>query len=190
MVPLIGLNQENTMSLIFEIDEIPEEGMKIEVSEKAEHFKIDPIEGVLNQDVVVSGILKKADNDVYFSGAVSTVWSVNCSRCLEPILNRVETDMTADYVPKGNFPESNTDMELNEADIDVEYYTENKIDLTQSVYDQIMLSVPLATLCSETCKGLCSQCGTNLNIESCECGGEDSGDPRLAVLKNLKNQLE
>ena len=40
-------------------------------------------------------------------------------------------------------------------------------------------------LCREDCKGLCAQCGTNLNTDTCECAPVWE-DPRLAALKVLK----
>jgi uncharacterized protein len=41
-------------------------------------------------------------------------------------------------------------------------------------------------LCEEACKGLCAQCGRNLNLGACDCKF-DWEDPRLAALKGLFN---
>ncbi len=177
------------MSLVFDVDEIPEEGMSFDVSEKPEHFSISSEDGQLNQDVKVAGTLKKSGKEVFLTGRIWANISVNCSRCLEPVSNQINVDVFADYVPRESFPEFASDTELSKSDIDVEFYTENKIDLHQPVYDQIALSIPLASLCSETCKGLCSECGENLNPGPCGCGGGETADPRLAILKTLKNKL-
>lgn len=45
----------------------------------------------------------------------------------------------------------------------------------------------MKALCEEECKGLCPECGINLNFEKCQCV-EDTTDPRLMVLKKLMNQ--
>jgi uncharacterized protein len=50
-----------------------------------------------------------------------------------------------------------------------------------------VLAVPFAPLCAETCKGLCPQCGIDLNTGTCSC--EAPVDPRLAALKGLKLPL-
>jgi uncharacterized protein len=42
-------------------------------------------------------------------------------------------------------------------------------------------------LCAEACRGLCPECGTNLNSVTCSCRHEWV-DPRLAALKGLLNQ--
>jgi len=144
------------MSLVFDVDEIPEEGMSFHVSEKPEHFAISSEDGELNQDVKVTGTLKKTGKEVFFTGKILANISVNCSRCLEPVSNQINVDVFADYVSRESFPEIVSDTELRKSDIDVEFYTENKIDLHQPIYDQIALSIPLVSLCSETCKGLCS----------------------------------
>ncbi|MCK4979647.1 MAG: DUF177 domain-containing protein [Candidatus Delongbacteria bacterium] len=47
------------------------------------------------------------------------------------------------------------------------------------------LSLPFKKLCSENCKGLCSQCGKNLNVDSCTCSKEETIDPRWAKLAEL-----
>ena len=45
-------------------------------------------------------------------------------------------------------------------------------------------ALPVNPLCKTDCKGLCPQCGTNLNNGTCGCI-PDEGDPRLAVLRGL-----
>jgi uncharacterized protein len=51
--------------------------------------------------------------------------------------------------------------------------------------EQCYLAVPMKPLCREDCRGLCSECGTNLNSASCACQ-QTWVDPRLAVLDQLR----
>lgn len=53
-----------------------------------------------------------------------------------------------------------------------------------ALLEQIILSFPSRSLCHNECRGLCSQCGQNLNVETCQCN-QQSIDPRLAVLRDL-----
>lgn len=178
------------MSLVFEIGDIPEEGMPVDVKVGAAYFNRGKLDGTLSQDVLIQGTLSKWEPDVFLSGKITAEWSGKCSRCLEPVKIHIKTDISVKFAPQSESPEAGSDTELSESDIDVEYYTENKIDLSQPIYDQIMLSVPLADLCDENCLGLCSQCGANLNKGPCVCGDSATVDPRLAILKSLKNKLE
>ena len=70
-------------------------------------------------------------------------------------------------------------------DLEHETYQGDEIDLSNYIMEQVAISLPVKVVCSEDCKGLCSNCGNNLNFEMCACDKERV-DPRFAVLKNLK----
>jgi uncharacterized protein len=58
------------------------------------------------------------------------------------------------------------------------------LDLAPLLREGAWVAIPMKPLCHADCKGLCPQCGANLNLESCTC--ESAGiDPRLALLKDL-----
>lgn len=66
--------------------------------------------------------------------------------------------------------EQNEDeLELLERDLDFSTYSGNEVDVDELVLEQLELSIPGRILCSESCKGLCPECGINLNHESCSC---------------------
>ena len=58
------------------------------------------------------------------------------------------------------------------------------LDLAAVCWEEFVLALPVNPLCKTDCKGLCPQCGTNLNNGTCGCI-PDEGDPRLAVLRGL-----
>ncbi|NIT14548.1 MAG: DUF177 domain-containing protein, partial [Candidatus Dadabacteria bacterium] len=60
------------------------------------------------------------------------------------------------------------------------------IDITDYLTEMISTSFPLKILCSDNCKGLCSNCGADLNIEDCTCK-QDIVSPGFEILKNYKN---
>jgi uncharacterized protein len=62
------------------------------------------------------------------------------------------------------------------------------MDLVEPVREEFILSLPLRALCKEDCKGLCDQCGENLNQAKCTCE-EAEIDPRFASLLQLKKEL-
>jgi uncharacterized protein len=59
------------------------------------------------------------------------------------------------------------------------------VNLESILREQVLLTLPLKPLCSETCKGICPRCGADLNREPCQCPAEDSASP-FAKLKNIK----
>jgi uncharacterized protein len=65
-----------------------------------------------------------------------------------------------------------------------------EIDLKEALQEQVVMSIPMRPLCAETCKGLCSRCGANLNDGDCGCR-QNSFNIKFAALKDLKlNQKE
>ena len=179
------------MSLIIDVDDIPEEcSMDVDVLESPEHFKIDVSEGSLDRDVGIKGTLTRVGLDVYLNAEVTAGMELICSRCLESFHRDVRSKVSACFVPGEMREESGPDVELSTNDIEIEYYHNHKIDLTQPVYDQIILSLPMIRLCREDCKGLCPQCGVSLNRDTCQCKEDEEVDPRLAVLKELKEKIK
>jgi uncharacterized protein len=179
------------MSLVINCDDISDdEEYVFDLVEKPEFFKVDPEEGTLKKDVQVQGSLSKIGREVFLKGSISTEMEMICSRCLEPLNYKIRSKISSRYVPSQEAGNQDTDVELHASDIEVEYYSDGRIDLTQTVYDQMMLSLPLARLCREDCRGICSQCGVNRNKKNCQCSDKGSIDPRLAVLKTLKDKLK
>ncbi|MBT5055773.1 MAG: DUF177 domain-containing protein [Gemmatimonadetes bacterium] len=60
-----------------------------------------------------------------------------------------------------------------------------EISLVTMLHDAVALALPLRIHCKEDCKGLCGQCGDDLNKGSCGCS-EQQVDPRWAALAQLK----
>lgn len=179
------------MSLIIDVDDIPEErSLDLDLVEAPEHFKMDASEGALDRDVEVKCSLNRVGQDIFLKGNVSAGMSLICSRCLESFHQDIHSQVSARFVLEQVQEEPGPDVELSANDIDIEYYHDHKVDLTQPIYDQIMLSLPMVRLCSEDCKGLCPQCGVSLNLQSCDCKKDEDIDPRLAVLKEWKEKIK
>jgi uncharacterized protein len=63
-----------------------------------------------------------------------------------------------------------------------------EIDFTADIRDAIILAIPIKILCREDCKGLCPQCGQNLNSETCNCVVKKV-NPQWAALSTLKKRV-
>lgn len=179
--------------MFFTIDEIPTAGLNFSVIKKKAEFEFEPSGYSLVRDVEVTGTLSISGKDIYLSGAIKTELKLNCSRCLEPFQFPVESQVTAHFVPREEPDEDSVEhpeVELSTSDIDIEYYDGNRLDISQPVHDQILLALPFVAVCREDCKGLCGECGINLNNGPCGCNPDGPVDPRLEVLRSLKNKLK
>jgi uncharacterized protein len=116
-------------------------------------------------------------------GTVATVLELTCSRCLEPFPMPVTASFDLRYLPHaantGGDGEEVEDEDLSEA-----FYRDDVIDLGQMMEEQFYLALPMKPLCEADCKGLCANCGTNLNVAACDCQVRWE-DPRMAGLKAL-----
>ena len=74
----------------------------------------------------------------------------------------------------------------NEENDDIAVVPDMQLDLEDFCYPDIVMSLPTKLLCKDSCKGLCSVCGKNLNEGDCGCQTKEI-DPRLAALAELLN---
>ena len=81
------------------------------------------------------------------------------------------------------------ELSVTDAEAEIGYYQGEGILLEDVLREQVLLALPLKSTCREDCKGLCPQCGKNLNQEPCSCS-EPAEDPRWAVLKDIRERLE
>lgn len=117
-------------------------------------------------------------------GTVRTELELSCSRCLEAYRLPVDASFDQRYLPLGQGADDG-EVEVEEDDLETSYYRDEQIDLDELLQEQCYLALPMKPLCREDCRGLCPQCGTNLNTGTCGCE-QTWEDPRLAALKNLK----
>lgn len=148
-------------------------GATLKVDEK---IKIDSIDykGDLipvNSPVDVSAVITNTEGNLLITGKIKADLTLKCSRCLESF----------NYLFENDFEE---ELSNNDDSEDAIHFEGETIDITDIVVNNILLYLPISTLCSEDCKGLCPKCGVNLNINPCDCK-EENLDPRLAVLKGL-----
>ena len=82
-----------------------------------------------------------------------------------------------------------TEIELKEQDMGIVMFQGDDIDFTDAVQEQVMLALPMAPVCRENCRGLCTLCGSNLNKGDCGCNRTPS-DSRFDVLSSLSGKLK
>ncbi len=114
---------------------------------------------------------------------------VACSRCVNEVRLDIDEQLRVTFMPPSEMPADDTESseegaEVSTEDLDLFPFDGERIDLEPLFREQFVLAVPYAPLCREDCRGLCPQCGIDLNTGTCAC--EKPIDPRLAALKGLK----
>ncbi len=114
---------------------------------------------------------------VYLQGRLELAFSVPCGRCLEPAAVAEATRLSATFLPEAEAAsaakakEDHADDEDGDVDpdqADTFTYRGTHLELTAMVTEQVALSYPMRALCErgESCRGLCSNCGADLNPQS------------------------
>jgi len=65
--------------------------------------------------------------------------------------------------------------EDDEEDLEVSAHDGESVDLEPICREQVVLALPAYPVCEETCRGLCADCGADLNREPCTCGSRNTG---------------
>src|SRR5262245_44427904 len=126
----------------------------------------------------------KAGADTFrVAGRARTRLELDCSRCIEPFEVPVDAAFDLQYVPQDR-NSGEGEREVAEEDLSTAYHREGLLDVTEMLREQFQLVLPMKPLCAEDCRGLCSECGANLNRVTCDCSPKWE-DPRLAPLKSL-----
>lgn len=130
--------------------------------------------------------LYEEGENVFVRGTLRGWLEVACSRCVGRARVAVDEALQVTYMPTAAIPEeTEREVDLEEDDLELYPFDGESIDLQPLLRDQLVLSVPFAPVCDEACRGLCPECGGDLNNVDCGCEREVI-DPRLAALKNIK----
>jgi uncharacterized protein len=130
---------------------------------------------------------KENIDDIRVVGKLDATIEVSCARCLEAVTHTVNWPFDLLYRPLG-VDRRAEEVSISEADTEIGYYEGDGLLLEDVLREQVLLATPVKLVCRDDCKGLCPQCGINLNVETCNC--QQPGDPRWAALSGLKNKLQ
>lgn len=142
----------------------------------------------LDDDIEVIGPIdghvrmRRTNQGLLVDGWVELTLELSCNRCLKSFEQPMHVDFEEQFYPTVDVI---TGMPLDPFDEDEIFPIDahHEVDLTEAVRQNVLLALPMVTICREDCKGLCPQCGHDLNLGPCECKPEV--DARLSVLEQL-----
>ena len=120
-------------------------------------------------------LLRYNEDNVYVKADVTAGIEMQCGKCLEPFKTDINATFELQFCP-----------ETGDKTIDPEgveggerYYAGETFDISDDARQALVVQVPIWPLCGQTCQGLCTGCGVNLNDAACTC--PDSDDAVLNV---------
>lgn len=99
--------------------------------------------------------------------------SGSCMRCLQPAAPVFDVDVREIDQPGGG------------DDLSSPYVEGELLDVQGWAHDALLLALPPQVVCRPDCRGLCPECGADLN-EDPEHAHEKAPDPRWAALRDLE----
>ena len=188
--------------LTFNVDEIEESGDLFE-ADLSRAF----IDGALRGDpptefhaggaAHLRAKVTKLGRKVLFQTRFTLPLEGQCKRCLKKVPVDESIDLTLTFVPSEARADATAGTKapatgeavasFRPETVDEEPYSGKVVDLSGPLREQILLAIPPSPVCEEACKGLCPQCGKDLNQGDCGCE-RTVIDPRWAVLKDMKVQ--
>jgi len=115
-------------------------------------------------------------------------FEVPCARCIEPVPVTLESDFDLIFRPVG-VDAGPQERAITAGETEIGYYQRDSLLLEDVLREQVLLSLPVRTLCKDDCKGLCPHCGQNRNSQACTCE-EGQTDPRWEALGDLRSRIK
>jgi DUF177 domain-containing protein len=132
-----------------------------------------PIEGSVRLARTGRSILAGAD--------LTTALEEVCSRCLRSLVSPVHVEFLEEALPSIDFA-TGEPLDLSAEPDALRIDEHHVLDLAGPVRDAISMAEPIAPLCRPDCRGLCPECGADLNDDPEHNHDDTAGDPRLAPL--------
>lgn len=146
---------------------------ELDLSISLDNMFFNGLDIVFTTPFKLKGTVKNIAGTLYLELNADVSFETQCARCLDTVSENLSFEI---YEVFSKTPVENDD--------EVTVLESGNIDLDDVLEKAFVGVLPISYLCSDDCKGLCPDCGCNLNHETCSCD-IDNTDPRLAVLKNF-----
>lgn len=126
--------------------------------------------------------MDKSSHQIVLDCDLTVSFKFNCDRCNTETLRELKNHFQISYMF------SKEKMENEDYNFKIISPDQDKIDLTDDVFEYLNLAIPLKKLCNDECKGLCTRCGKDLNFGTCNCEIKPDNDI-WAPLQKLKENF-
>ena len=125
-------------------------------------------------DIHIEGEISNNEGILTVTADILGQLDAKCYRCLNEIVKPFSIPM------EETFEHANSSKSLDSYE-----YSGHILDISQAVIDSIYLNIPDRILCKSECKGLCPECGWNLNDKDCKCRKESKENKGFSALRDL-----
>ncbi len=168
--------------------DIPEQGSRYEISGKS--WFPDEFRSGAGSVAAEFDLFRKQAGKVELQGKLLTSVILRCDRCLRKFRHTVR----AQFGCLLELPESGhhwrvQEIECDWHELDIIHLDAPVVDLGDLLHQQLLLSLPEKKLCTDSCRGLCAECGMDLNDQQCSCV-TDTGRSPFAMLAAVRKTVK
>ncbi|MCR4611212.1 MAG: DUF177 domain-containing protein [Lachnospiraceae bacterium] len=135
---------------------------------------------IINSKPFELSVVNQDSKVVSISCDTSLEVSIPCDRCMTDVSYPFDISIDKSF----KIVDEKVVLEDEEA-----YFNDNELDVDRLIFDEVLVNWPAKVLCKEDCKGMCPNCGTNLNTSSCDCVQEIK-DPRMAKFQEVFREFK
>lgn len=150
-----------------DIQRISERGLHLEGTLEIDRALLIEDSAYLLEAIRYDMTFQRERNKIRVVGKLKTNLMLSCVRCLEEYEMPIDSHFDVVLFPAAELDKVETSIKDDE--VEYIFYNSNKIDLAKILSEQVNLSMPFNPICQEECRGLCSVCGANLNMDQCRC---------------------
>lgn len=116
------------------------------------------------------------EKSVHLKGDIDAHTVLVCVKCLDEFSYDIRKNFSTVLFNTPEFSTLLEENELTEETINEEYLEDGILDLEHVILEELLLSIPDYPRCNDDCKGLCQECGANLNYTKCSCSNSVESD--------------
>ena len=165
-----------------------------EITGKTQHYSISDTQwlptletGLLLAVTAHFSVSRHDRETVIVKGDLEGRREAACDRCGERVESEFQSDFLYKVTTRNEDVQDLREIECSDDDVVILHLREPVIEIDDILREQVYLAVPLRTLCSDECRGICAGCGVSLNKETCRCEPDNSISP-FAVLGKIKKK--
>ncbi len=126
--------------------------------------------------------LSRSQRSVFLKGELNSSLDLCCDLCLKRFDWEHEENLDLALVPQETQNVLASEITLSEQELDTIFYTGEDLDVAEILEEQLLLALPIKKVCTDSCQGLCTGCGANLNLQTCQCPPPDYSDSPFSKL--------
>ena len=141
----------------------------------------------LGKEVETSGSAELLDREgvrtIRVRGRIKASVGHACDLCLKDLQMNFDTKFDLFFCPM-EMIEDGGEAAISRDQTEVGFYMGDGVGLADVIREQLLLWLPVRSVCGSNCKGLCPTCGIDRNSGQCDCQ-QSFEDPRWDGLRRL-----